>query len=1051
LFIEEGLHPFIVFQIFSIIVWSIYDYYYYAALIFVITVFSVILTVYQTRQNMRRLQEMTRFECQVAVYRRSESNKSDKNSLKRSVISSKDVQPGDIFEVEEEQVLACDGLLLSGQCIIDESMLTGESAAVIKTGIPVISAPNQYTEQLKGKEDSRLKAESALDIVSSGIQELEILRMERDKQHILFGGTRVVRARDVTAGSGIDVPLCVALRTGFSTAKGQLVRSILFPKPQTRFKFYEDSFKFIGVLALIALLGFIINAIMQATYGESALMIILRAGDLVTIAVPPTLPAIMSSGISYALARLKDRKIFCISPERINVAGKVKVVCFDKTGTLTEEDLGIRGVKGVRDVKKRINMNQSKVDLNLNLNMNLNQIENQKSETNLSVVWNTNSKQNMKSKQSLDINESHSQKQKKQYNKSELITVTEFASLRRSSDEMIQISDWGSINNNNQLGISEQDLENNLSDREMSSFANQSQSYSYDGRSMLSLNIPGNENEKMKLFLSGLASCHSIGYINKKYVGDPLDVVMLKFTEWKFKDMENSKKKFEQLKKKKEQENDDDQKNKNKKSKKNKKEKPIQMKIMKQDNQAVRKLKSLDNLSPYIQAIVTTPKQYEQNNNNNTVIPESTENNKDDSQISINTNDTTQNHPIVVSEATGILKRFDFTAPLQRMSVIVLRSSYPQQQTQYQYSSSSSSSIGILNENASASSIKSVPSVLSNRSINAVYTSPLQHTINQPEVNNASEVEDLESDKIEKEGKSSQNILNFGQINTNFNSNQATVTYSSSSSLSNSTSQQEITAEKYKLSLEIYAKGSPEVIRKLCKKETLPDDFDQQLQTYTQQGLRIIALANKEIKEDLLGIQIDENNKENNNNKSTTSDLINSIEYEQLRKLPRDQCESNLTFLGFLVLENRLRPTTKPAIKRLQDAGIRCVMVTGDNVLTAVNIARQCNIIPTKKYVKQIKDEEEVKKKWIRKDKYNKNLKNKDKNEQKNKNINKLKVRNPIFTHIKLNIQPPPVFLCVTSDDGSNVEWKSNDYPDWKLNPDTLCPVYQPQEKKLIS
>ncbi|KAA6311905.1 MAG: putative Cation-transporting ATPase 13A3/4/5, partial [Streblomastix strix] len=162
---------------------------------------------------------------------------------------------------------------------------------------------------------------------------------------------------------------------GFSTAKGQLVRSILFPKPQTRFKFYEDSFKFIGVLALIALLGFIINAIMQATYGESALMIILRAGDLVTIAVPPTLPAIMSSGISYALARLKDRKIFCISPDRINVAGKVKVVCFDKTGTLTEEDLGVRGVKGVRDVKKRVNVIQSKVDPSINLNQTQNQAQ----------------------------------------------------------------------------------------------------------------------------------------------------------------------------------------------------------------------------------------------------------------------------------------------------------------------------------------------------------------------------------------------------------------------------------------------------------------------------------------------------------------------------------------------------------------------------------------------------------------------------------------------------------------------------------------------------
>lgn len=44
--------------------------------------------------------------------------------------------------------------------------------------------------------------------------------MDRDKQHILFGGTRVVRAHDTTSGSSNDVPLSVALRTGFSTAKG---------------------------------------------------------------------------------------------------------------------------------------------------------------------------------------------------------------------------------------------------------------------------------------------------------------------------------------------------------------------------------------------------------------------------------------------------------------------------------------------------------------------------------------------------------------------------------------------------------------------------------------------------------------------------------------------------------------------------------------------------------------------------------------------------------------------------------------------------------------
>ncbi|KAA6367983.1 MAG: hypothetical protein EZS28_036489 [Streblomastix strix] len=143
----------------------------------------------------------------------------------------------------------------------------------------------------------------------------------------------------------------------------------------------------------------------------------------------------------------------------------LKVVCFDKTGTLTEQDLGVMRVKGVRD------------------------------------------------------------KQKKSYYKQQLITLTEFASLRRSPDEVIQISDWGI---NSLSGLSEQDLQNNLSDRQKS-FA--SQSYSYDGRSELTLNVTGSKNEIMSLFLSGLTSCHSIGYINKKYVGNLLDVMMLKIAE----------------------------------------------------------------------------------------------------------------------------------------------------------------------------------------------------------------------------------------------------------------------------------------------------------------------------------------------------------------------------------------------------------------------------------------------------------------------------------------------------------------------------------------
>jgi cation-transporting ATPase 13A3/4/5 len=76
-------------------------------------------------------------------------------------------------------------------------------------------------------------------------------------KNFLFYGTKIIRARrprqsddDVEA-----VALGIALRTGFSTTKGSLVRSMLFPKP-SGFKFYRDSFRYISVMGIIAMLGF---------------------------------------------------------------------------------------------------------------------------------------------------------------------------------------------------------------------------------------------------------------------------------------------------------------------------------------------------------------------------------------------------------------------------------------------------------------------------------------------------------------------------------------------------------------------------------------------------------------------------------------------------------------------------------------------------------------------------------------------------------------------------------------------------------------------------
>lgn len=59
-------------------------------------------------------------------------------------------------------------------------------------------------------------------------------------------------------------------------------------------------------------------------------LLVVRSLDIVTIVVPPALPAALTTGTIYAQRRLKKNGVFCISPPRINVCGKISLFCFDK-------------------------------------------------------------------------------------------------------------------------------------------------------------------------------------------------------------------------------------------------------------------------------------------------------------------------------------------------------------------------------------------------------------------------------------------------------------------------------------------------------------------------------------------------------------------------------------------------------------------------------------------------------------------------------------------------------------------------------------------------
>uniref|UniRef100_A0A665U5W6 Polyamine-transporting ATPase 13A3 n=1 Tax=Echeneis naucrates TaxID=173247 RepID=A0A665U5W6_ECHNA len=309
LLIKEVLNPFYVFQLFSVILWSAEDYYYYATAIVIMSVISIATSLYTIKKQYVMLHDMVASHSvvRVSVCR---GGKDIQEAMSTELV------PGDVVIIPANGIIMpCDAVLIQGTCIVNESMLTGESIPVTKTSLPSVGA----------------EAASSYDI-------------EEHKRHTLFCGTHVIQTRFYTG----ELVKAVVVRTGFSTEKGQLVCSILYPKP-TDFKLYRDAYLFLLCLVGVAGIGFIYTIVLSIMNEVPAKTIIIESLDIITITVPPALPAAMTAGIVYAQRRLKRVGIFCISPQRINVCGQLNLVCFDKTGTLTEDGLDLWGIQRAKD------------------------------------------------------------------------------------------------------------------------------------------------------------------------------------------------------------------------------------------------------------------------------------------------------------------------------------------------------------------------------------------------------------------------------------------------------------------------------------------------------------------------------------------------------------------------------------------------------------------------------------------------------------------------------------------------------------------------------
>lgn len=232
----------------------------------------------------------------------------------------------DLNVVKQSSVFPADMILISGQLIADESILTGEQAAQIKEPI------------------SELKEDKIQPFNS------------------IYAGTRLIQIQ------ADEVKLLVT-RTASQTEQGKLIKTIAFNEERMNIT-TKDSVFFLFIMFIVATVSSVYafhrgykNKVCKIT------RLILETLMIFTSVIPPDLPSELSMCIGNAIRTLRNQsKVFSTEPYRILNAGRVKFICFDKSGTLTQSNIKVLGVDetlaepNVKTISSRVSSKNELID-----------------------------------------------------------------------------------------------------------------------------------------------------------------------------------------------------------------------------------------------------------------------------------------------------------------------------------------------------------------------------------------------------------------------------------------------------------------------------------------------------------------------------------------------------------------------------------------------------------------------------------------------------------------------------------------------------------------
>ena len=215
-------------------------------------------------------------------------------------LAAAELVPGDVVVLEAGAAVPADARLLRSAALqVDESALTGESAAVWKDA------------QARPAPDGPLA----------------------ERANMVHLGTAVL------SGSG----LALVTATGPATELGRIGR--LVASTGSRVTPLERQVEALGRRLIVLVLGICaVVGLAGILHGEPIGLMLETAVSLAVAAVPEGLPAVLSLALAAGLWRLAGRGALVRRLAAVETLGSTTVICADKTGTMTENQMTVTTV-----------------------------------------------------------------------------------------------------------------------------------------------------------------------------------------------------------------------------------------------------------------------------------------------------------------------------------------------------------------------------------------------------------------------------------------------------------------------------------------------------------------------------------------------------------------------------------------------------------------------------------------------------------------------------------------------------------------------------------